>query len=205
MSYHYFCLFCKGDVYISMVSIYLFILVYASIFFSMNIFLLSLFQCSNCTNIGQWEPLLYGSSRPFHKSSLTLSTFLTFCPHKMFIVYFALSVPQPWNQLFLQEVLIPFSEVQYLESNIWVYDVLIAVSMSSLPGSLVGKANICDVFSCVDIDTFSFIWTADIILIILFSYCNFLLQQRERWFPLSSVYVLKLLSLHCIYSFNFAC
>lgn len=33
MSYHYFCLFCKGDVYISMLSLYLFILVYASIFF----------------------------------------------------------------------------------------------------------------------------------------------------------------------------
>lgn len=74
----------------------------------------------------------------------------------MFIVCFALSVPQPWNQLFLQEVLIPFSGVYYLESNIWVYDVLIAVRVSSLPGSLAGKANICDAFSCVGIDTFSF-------------------------------------------------
>lgn len=48
----------------------------------------------------------------------------------MFIVYFALSVPQPWNQLFLQEVLIRFLVEVYYLSNIWVYDVLIAVRIS---------------------------------------------------------------------------
>lgn len=45
----------------------------------------------------------------FSQGFMILEHFLTYCPHKMFCVYFALSLPQPWNQLFLQGVLIPFS------------------------------------------------------------------------------------------------
>ena len=67
----------------------------------------------------------------FSQVFINLEHFLTFCSHKMFIIYFALSLPQPWNQLFLQGVLIPFSGIWYLESNIWVYDVLIATRMSA--------------------------------------------------------------------------
>lgn len=56
----------------------------------------------------------------------------------MFQAHLPLSLPQPWNQWFLQEALAPFSEELNLEMKIRVIDVLIASGMSLLSGPING-------------------------------------------------------------------
>ena len=56
----------------------------------------------------------------FHHPSSTLF----FGTKKMFLVRLVLSLPQAWNQPFLQSVLIPFSGEEYLETKIWTQGML---------------------------------------------------------------------------------
>lgn len=58
-----------------------------------------------CPRCGQWEPY----SRLlclFDTYSLFFERFLTFWPQNMFLPYLVLSLPQLWNQLFIQEVVV---------------------------------------------------------------------------------------------------
>lgn len=47
-----------------------------------------------------------------------------------------LCLPQPWQQPFLKGPHVPFSGGEYLETNVWVFVVLIADKASLLLGSL---------------------------------------------------------------------
>ena len=61
--------------------------------------------------------------------AITLDSFLAFWCDEMFwdcLVHF---LPQTWNQLFLQEVLAPFSGEWYLEIKIWELEVILPVGL----------------------------------------------------------------------------
>ena len=57
--------------------------------------------------------------------------FLTFgARYSKFILHFSV---QPWNQSFLQGVLVPFSKKPYSETEIWILGVFIPIGISLLP------------------------------------------------------------------------
>lgn len=71
----------------------------------------------------------------------------------MFQAHFVLFLYQPWDQPFLQGVLAPFREEWYLEGNIWMLIVLIAIGMLLFPGPL-EKKKAC-VHLCMYTNTFT--------------------------------------------------
>lgn len=78
----------------------------------------SLFWCSNYAIFCQWKPSLLG-----------IYTLLSYPHHGLTVLYLLLQwdvlASQPWNKLFLQVALIPFSRERYLDTNIWVLNRLI--------------------------------------------------------------------------------
>lgn len=82
----------------------------------------SLFWCSNYPEFVPWEKTALGHS---DKPSSASGPFLAFW-HEMFQAALWLSLSQPWNQPFLQEILVSFSEESYLSIKIQELGVFIA-------------------------------------------------------------------------------
>lgn len=70
----------------------------------------------------QWDPLSL-ASMSFHPVFTIGLAPLTFCYSEMFLAF------PPWNQPFLYAALVPFSGEWQLDTNIWVWGVLIATGV----------------------------------------------------------------------------
>ena len=70
---------------------------------------------------------------PFDISPSFFEHFFAFWHNRMFQSHLVLSLPQPWNQVFLQGPPVPFRGWLYLEAKVWVLDMLIAIGVLLLP------------------------------------------------------------------------
>ena len=106
----------------------------------------------------------------------------------MLQVHLVFFLPQPWNQLLLQGILVLSIRKCYLEISIWVPGLLTAIAVSLLLGSLSGQLGKIRMYAPIYIYTFSYISVS----IPLCKNCEFLLgihieetrSERDTYTPM---------------------
>lgn len=83
-----------------------------------------LFWYSKCPRLASRSPFKPAPRSSWHVPIILWT--LPFCHKMMFQPHLTFSQPQSWNRLFLQGALVPFHGEEYLETKIWVLNVLIA-------------------------------------------------------------------------------
>lgn len=127
-----------------------------------------------------------------------------FYPKKMFQAHLVNSLPQLWNQPFLQGVL---DLNEFLETEIWIFSMLIATKsvIASISSRQTELGHTCWTHTCVHRQTHpaEFVWLSPIpirhhnihSLLPPFHIWNSLPQQCKMCLPLSSIYFLICLNL----------